>query len=60
MSDVDRETGLQGGAAEGAQGGSMRGPGGMPSKRCSIDKGQPCKGVRLGQKWQGCRGRQCS
>ena len=23
----------------------MRGPGGMPSERCSIDKGQPCKGA---------------
>ena len=37
--------GLQGSAAEGAQGGSMRGSGGMPSKRCSADKGQPCRGA---------------
>ena len=45
----------QGGAAEGAQGGRMRGSGGMPgwkkqkggmpSRRCSEDEGQPCRGA---------------
>ena len=36
---------LQGGAAEGAQGDSTRGLGGIPGTPCSEDKGQPCRGA---------------